>query len=77
MSCFLPQASSVTPGRKFDGVDVLDQRTTPERIEFENLITSDIEEPPGEMDEDEWTDRNFGTSAAEYSSSSNSDLRYA
>lgn len=29
-----------------------------------------------EMDEDEWTDRNFGTSAAEGSSDDVSDLRY-
>ncbi|XP_063236489.1 F-actin-monooxygenase Mical isoform X2 [Bacillus rossius redtenbacheri] len=50
--------------------------TTPERIEFENLSGAalDVEEAPSEMDEDEWTDRNFGASAAEGSSDSSSDL---
>jgi hypothetical protein len=60
------------------GLDVLDTKTTPERIEFENLTAaaSDIEEAPSEMDEDEWTDRNFGASTVEGSSDSLSDLRY-
>nr|CAD7409127.1 unnamed protein product [Timema cristinae] len=50
--------------------DMLDSMSTPERIEFENLAgaAQDIEETPSEMDEDEWTDRNFGASAAEGSS---------
>ncbi|KAJ9597110.1 hypothetical protein L9F63_027001, partial [Diploptera punctata] len=58
------------------GLDVLDVKSTPERIEFENLTAaaSDVEEAPSEMDEDEWTDRNFGASAAEASSDSLSDL---
>ncbi|XP_046997628.1 F-actin-monooxygenase Mical isoform X1 [Schistocerca americana] len=68
-------APEATPEKsKLHSIDAVDQRTTPERIEFENLVTSDVEELPGEMDEDEWTDRNFGTSAAEGSSDSVSDL---
>ncbi|XP_023714226.1 protein-methionine sulfoxide oxidase mical3a isoform X4 [Cryptotermes secundus] len=57
-------------------LDMLDAKTTPERIEFENLTAaaSDVEEAPSEMDEDEWTDRNFGASAVEGSSDSISDL---
>ncbi|KAK7790107.1 hypothetical protein R5R35_007081 [Gryllus longicercus] len=56
--------------------DAVDMRATPERIEFENLAgaTTDVEEAPSEMDEDEWTDRNFGASAAEGSSDSVSDI---
>lgn len=46
---------------------------TPERIEFSNLSTGNIssehEEPPSQIDEDEWTDRNFGASTAEIGSS--------
>jgi hypothetical protein len=59
-------------------LDMLDAKSTPERIEFENLTAaaSDVEEAPSEMDEDEWTDRNFGASAVEGSSDSLSDLRY-
>lgn len=41
---------------------------TPERIEFANLSTdyiSDHEEPLSQMDEDEWTDKNFGASCNE------------
>jgi hypothetical protein len=59
-------------------LDMLDSKTTPERIEFENLTAaaSDVEEVPNEMDEDEWTDRNFGASAVEGSSDSPSYLRY-
>lgn len=55
------------------GVDLLDRVQTPERIEFANLsagnISSEHDEPPSQMDEDEWTDRNFGASAAELGSS--------
>jgi hypothetical protein len=60
------------------GLDVLDTKATPERIEFENLTAaaSDIEEAPSEMDEDEWTDRNFGASTVEGSNDSLSDIRY-
>lgn len=42
---------------------------TPERIEFANLssgsVLSDNDEPLTQMDEDEWTDKNFGASCAE------------
>ncbi|XP_075230340.1 molecule interacting with CasL isoform X2 [Lycorma delicatula] len=61
-------------------LDTLDRGTTPERVEFENLTglgVSDEEEAmraASEMDEDEWTDRNFGASAAEGSSDDISDL---
>lgn len=47
---------------------------TPERIEFSNLSThmsSDQEDSLSQMDEDEWTDRNFGASTAEVCSSDN------
>jgi hypothetical protein len=59
-------------------LDGVDSKATPERIEFENLTAaaSDVEEVPSEMDEDEWTDRNFGASAVEGSTDSLSDLRY-
>lgn len=54
---------------------------TPERIEFSNMSggVSDHEESFSQMDEDEWTDRNFGASAAELGSSdddSSSDSRF-
>ncbi|XP_051175547.1 F-actin-monooxygenase Mical isoform X2 [Leptopilina boulardi] len=52
------------------GLDLLDRGQTPERIEFENLArVSDAEDAHSQMDEDEWTDRNFGASAAEMGSS--------
>ncbi|XP_017763779.1 PREDICTED: protein-methionine sulfoxide oxidase Mical isoform X1 [Eufriesea mexicana] len=52
------------------GLDLLDRGQTPERIEFENLAEiSDAEEPQSQMDEDEWTDKNFGASTAEMGSS--------
>ena len=59
------------------GLDLLDRGQTPERIEFENLADiSDTEEAHSQMDEDEWTDRNFGPSAAEMCSSDEiSDMR--
>ena len=59
------------------GLDLLDRGQTPERIEFENLAgISDAEEPQSQMDEDEWTDRNFGASTAEMGSSDDiSDMR--
>ena len=61
------------------GLDLLDRGQTPERIEFENLAgISDNEEAHSIMDEDEWTDRNFGPSAAEMGSSDDiSDMRYS
>jgi hypothetical protein len=59
-------------------LDLLDRGQTPERIEFENA--EDLSEgEPGqeEIDENEWTDRNFGTdeenSDAETTSSSDDD----
>lgn len=60
------------------GLDLLDRGRTPERIEFENLAEiSDPEEAHSQMDEDEWTDRNFGVSTAEIGSSDDiSDTRY-
>lgn len=56
--------------------DLLDRGQTPERIEFEAGI-SDPEEAHSQMDEDEWTDRNFGQSTAENGSSDEiSDMRF-
>lgn len=59
------------------GLDLLDRGQTPERIEFENLAgILDPEEVHSQMDEDEWTDRNFGASTAEIGSSDDiSDIR--
>ncbi len=58
-----------------------DSTDTPERVGFENL---DIDKEDdgnvsrNEMDEDEWTDHNFGTSANELASSDDvSDLRFS
>ncbi|XP_020283650.1 F-actin-methionine sulfoxide oxidase Mical isoform X2 [Pseudomyrmex gracilis] len=52
------------------GFDLIDRSQTQERIEFENLAEmSDPEEAHSQMDEDEWTDRNFGASTAEMGSS--------
>lgn len=60
------------------GVDLLDRVQTPERVEFSNLSvsrgSSDQEE---EMDEDEWTDRNFGASTAELDSSDEESSSYS
>lgn len=56
-----------------------DSTDTPERVGFENLEIA--QEDTGsisinEMDEDEWTDHNFGTSANELASSDDiSDIR--
>ncbi|XP_072766415.1 uncharacterized protein [Anoplolepis gracilipes] len=59
-----------TPLEGIVGLDLLDRGQTPERIEFENLAEmSDPEEAHSQMDEDEWTDRNFGVSTAEMGSS--------
>ncbi|XP_046409938.1 F-actin-monooxygenase Mical isoform X1 [Neodiprion fabricii] len=59
-----------TPLEGVVGLDLLDRGQTPERIEFENLAgLSDAEEAQSQMDEDEWTDRNFGASTAEMGSS--------
>ncbi|KAK3927176.1 [F-actin]-monooxygenase Mical [Frankliniella fusca] len=63
-----------TPQPKPLDIDIdLDRGQTPERITFSNLAgvagSSDQEDHPSEMDEDEWTDRNFGASAAECDSS--------
>ncbi|XP_058793152.1 F-actin-monooxygenase Mical [Phymastichus coffea] len=74
----IPQSSNTlkTPDKTksalegISGLDLLDRGQTPERIEFENLAgMSDAEEAQSIMDEDEWTDRNFGPSAAEMGSS--------
>lgn len=55
----------------------MDERgTTPERVEFENSVDfASEEELLNEMDEDEWTDRNFGLSNADNTSDEASDLR--
>jgi len=71
------QPTQKTPKMLSVDEDMMDKGTTPERIEFENLsgvgeTASDHED--SEMDEDEWTDRNFGASAAEASSDEASDL---
>lgn len=80
-----PPREAKSPEKKLSGVagvDLLDRVQTPERIEFANLsagnISSEHDEPPSQMDEDEWTDRNFGASAAELGSSEDesSSLRY-
>ncbi|OXA52514.1 MICAL C-terminal-like protein [Folsomia candida] len=54
----------------------MDERgTTPERVEFENSVDfASEEELLNEMDEDEWTDRNFGLSNADNTSDEASDL---
>ena len=54
-----------------------DRGTTPERVEFENSVDfASEEELLSEMDEDEWTDRNFGASKVESNTSDEaSDLR--
>ena len=49
-------------------LDVIDQRgKTPERIEFENADALSDGEPSQDniMDENEWTDRNFGSGSEE------------
>lgn len=70
------------PRGRPDGVahlDLLDRGQTPERIEFENTdAMSDGEPSLGHIiDENEWTDRNFGTgtdeSDTDFSSSDESD----
>ncbi|XP_023314724.1 F-actin-monooxygenase Mical isoform X3 [Trichogramma pretiosum] len=74
----IPQTSNThkTPDKPktsiegISGLDLLDRGQTPERIEFENLAgVSDNDDAHSIMDEDEWTDRNFGQSAAEMGSS--------
>ncbi|KAL3285152.1 hypothetical protein HHI36_019273 [Cryptolaemus montrouzieri] len=64
-----PTAKKVLSG--VSGVDLLDRVRTPERVEFSNLSrgSSDQEDSLSQMDEDEWTDRNFGASTAEVGSS--------
>lgn len=59
-----------TPDSKSSGFinfDLLDRGETPERIEFENAdeSISDGEVPMEVIDENEWTDRNFGTESDE------------
>uniref|UniRef100_A0A1Q3FJ95 BMERB domain-containing protein n=1 Tax=Culex tarsalis TaxID=7177 RepID=A0A1Q3FJ95_CULTA len=75
------QAQPSTPDSKSSGInfDLLDRGETPERIEFENAdeAISDGEAAMEVIDENEWTDRNFGTesdeSDEEISSSDESD----
>ncbi|XP_058443082.1 F-actin-monooxygenase Mical-like isoform X3 [Malaya genurostris] len=59
-----------TPESKSSGInnfDLLDRGETPERIEFENAddSVSDSEAAMEVIDENEWTDRNFGTESEE------------
>lgn len=60
-------------------IDLLDRGQTPERIEFENIDAMSDGDPSisNIIDENEWTDRNFGTASEEsesdISSSSESD----
>ena len=55
----LPLQSLSVPGAAARGA-------TPERAEFENSVLAAAPEGRlSEMDEDEWTDHNFGMSAAE------------
>ncbi|XP_022161142.1 F-actin-methionine sulfoxide oxidase Mical isoform X2 [Myzus persicae] len=63
-----PIVLAKTPDKIKASMESLDRGETPERVEFENL---DLEEDLvlSEMDEDEWTDRNFGASANEMLSS--------
>ena len=44
--------------------DFMRRGGTPERVEFENTITDEAKEEDqlSEIDEDEWTDHNFGNS---------------
>lgn len=54
--------------------DTVDTRLTPERIEFENIETfSDGEPSEGQIDETEWTDKNFLTCSENDSDDSSSD----
>lgn len=72
----------VTPKRRegISNLDLLDRGQTPERIEFENADAMSDGEPSLQniIDENEWTDRNFGTgtdeSESDLSSSDESDL---
>ncbi|VVC28632.1 Hypothetical protein CINCED_3A006155 [Cinara cedri] len=63
-----PIVLNKTPEKTKVSMESLDRGETPERVEFENL---ELEEDLAlsEMDEDEWTDRNFGASANEMLSS--------
>lgn len=56
-------------------LDLLDRGQTPERIEFENADAMSDGEPSMEhiIDENEWTDRNFGTASEDSSDISSSD----
>nr|CAH7736801.1 unnamed protein product [Callosobruchus chinensis] len=62
-----PPDKGTLPG--IANVDLLDRVQTPERVEFSNLSTGNAssihEDSLSQMDEDEWTDRNFGASCAE------------
>ncbi|CAG0890093.1 unnamed protein product [Darwinula stevensoni] len=76
-----PEKAAVSP-RYLEG-DEMQRVLTPERIEFENsLELVSEEEVLSEMDEDEWTDHNFGPAmatedeASDLSSDSDSDDEY-
>lgn len=73
-------ALEMTPGRPevVSQMDLLDRGQTPERIEFENADAQSDGEQSLEhvIDENEWTDRNFGTGTdadTDFSSSDESD----
>ncbi|XP_017769097.1 PREDICTED: protein-methionine sulfoxide oxidase Mical isoform X2 [Nicrophorus vespilloides] len=71
--------SSRSPEKKMHGVagvDLLDRVQTPERVSTLSTAkaSSDHEESLSQMDEDEWTDRNFGPSTAEISDDDSSSI---
>uniref|UniRef100_A0A336MWJ0 F-actin monooxygenase n=1 Tax=Culicoides sonorensis TaxID=179676 RepID=A0A336MWJ0_CULSO len=60
----LPISAKTTPAKT---TDMIDRGQTPERIEFENADPMSDGEPSLEqvIDENEWTDKNFGTGSEE------------
>ncbi|KAK9746485.1 LIM domain [Popillia japonica] len=76
----IPQVTDDGPPKKtvsnLLGLDLLDRVQTPERIEFSNLstghVSSDHDESPSPIDEDEWTDRNNINSVIDSDSSDDS-----
>jgi F-actin monooxygenase len=58
-----PQEQATPEKHGITTLDLLDRGQTPERIEFENVDAMSDGEPSLEniIDENEWTDRNFGT----------------
>ncbi|KAG5331563.1 MICAL monooxygenase, partial [Acromyrmex charruanus] len=64
----VPNATASKTPEKVNDIEI--KHKNKEQIEFENLAEiSDPEEGHSQMDEDEWTDRNFGASTAEMGSS--------